>query len=195
VFKRNEEQEWTRFRGALSKEREEGAAVQEPVADPAPVAHPVAAAPAAAPAAMPNVISPQPAPGPSFRPSTGDVNVSVPSRARFTHDADVETMVGEHTTIEGTLKAEGAIRVLGSVQGEIQAKGAVYIEENAVVTAKVSAAQVTVAGRVDGQIHSDGKVEIRPTGRVTGEINAGALIVQEGAFFDGNSRMATGSSK
>ena len=29
-------------------------------------------------------------------------------------------------------------------------------------------------------------------GRVTGEISAGALIVQEGAYFDGNSKMATG---
>jgi cytoskeletal protein CcmA (bactofilin family) len=29
---------------------------------------------------------------------------------------------------------------------------------------------------------------------VTGEINAGALIVQEGAYFDGNSKMATGGA-
>jgi cytoskeletal protein CcmA (bactofilin family) len=28
---------------------------------------------------------------------------------------------------------------------------------------------------------------------VTGEINAGALIVQEGAFFEGNSKMTSGS--
>jgi hypothetical protein len=27
-----------------------------------------------------------------------------------------------------------------------------------------------------------------------GEINAGALIVQEGAYFDGNSKMATGGA-
>jgi cytoskeletal protein CcmA (bactofilin family) len=60
------------------------------------------------------------------------------------------------------------------------------------VTARLTGAQVTVAGQVDGQIYCEGRVEIRPTGRVTGEINAGALIVQEGAYFDGNSKMATG---
>jgi cytoskeletal protein CcmA (bactofilin family) len=59
------------------------------------------------------------------------------------------------------------------------------------VTARLTGAHVTVAGQVDGQIFCEGRVEIRPTGRVTGEINAGALIVQEGAYFEGNSRMAT----
>src|SRR6266567_3407132 len=51
-----------------------------------------------------------------------------------------------------------------------------------------------VACQVDGQIYCDGRVEIRPTGRVTGEINARALIVQEGAYFDGNSKMAIGNN-
>jgi cytoskeletal protein CcmA (bactofilin family) len=53
---------------------------------------------------------------------------------------------------------------------------------------------VTIAGQVDGQIFCEGRVEIRPTGRVTGEINAGALIVQEGAYFDGNSKMSSGGA-
>src|SRR5207302_4570246 len=66
--------------------------------------------------------------------------------------------------------------------------------EKAHVTARLTGAHVTVAGQVDGQIFCEGRVEIRPTGRVTGEINAGALIVQEGAYFEGNSRMASGGS-
>src|SRR5207248_4116397 len=94
------------------------------------------------------------------------------------------------THYEGTLKAEGAVRLLGSVQGEIHSQGTIIVEEKAHVTARLTAAQVTVAGQVDGQIYCEGRVEIRPTGRVTGEINAGALIVQEGAYFDGNSKMA-----
>ena len=70
----------------------------------------------------------------------------------------------------------------------------IIVEEKAHVTARLTAAQITVAGTVDGQIYCEGRVEIRPTGHVTGEINAGALIVQEGAYFDGNSKMATGGS-
>jgi cytoskeletal protein CcmA (bactofilin family) len=110
-------------------------------------------------------------------------------------DSDIESLIGENTVFEGNLKATGAVRVLGSLQGEIESKGAVYVEERATVSARVTAAQVIVAGKIDGQISCTGKVEIRPTGRVTGEIQAGALIIQEGAFFDGNSKMNSGNNK
>jgi cytoskeletal protein CcmA (bactofilin family) len=107
---------------------------------------------------------------------------------------DVESLIGEHTSFEGTLKCEGSVRLLGAIQGEIESKSTIIVEEKARVTARLTGAQVTIAGQVDGQIYCDGRVEIRPTGRVTGEINAGALIVQEGAYFDGNSKMATGGT-
>lgn len=105
-------------------------------------------------------------------------------------ESQVESVIGPNTSVEGTFKCDGAVRVLGAVQGELESKGPVYVEETARITAKVSASQVTVAGRIDGQIFCEGRVEIRPTGHVTGEIHAGALIVQEGAFFEGASKMA-----
>jgi cytoskeletal protein CcmA (bactofilin family) len=186
MFKKTEEQEWTRFRGALSKDREEAGAVpappeqnDTPVGAPAPVAPPAGASPS----------------GPSFRSSVNDVNVGLAtsrlSRSTVTDGVEVESLIGERTTFEGTLKTEGAVRLLGSVQGEIESKSTIIVEEKAHVTARLTAGQVTISGHVDGQIFCQGRVEIRPTGRVTGEINAGALIVQEGAYFDGNSKMVT----
>jgi cytoskeletal protein CcmA (bactofilin family) len=184
MFKKSEEQEWTRFRGALSKDREEVGAVPA-----APEPSETIAAPVAAPAASAG----QAPAGPSFRSSAADVNVGLPSSrlSRSVSDGvEVESLIGERTSFEGTLKTEGAVRLMGSIQGEIESKSTIIVEEKAHVTARLTAAQVTVAGQVDGQIYCEGRVEIRPTGRVTGEINAGALIVQEGAYFDGNSKMA-----
>jgi cytoskeletal protein CcmA (bactofilin family) len=181
MFKKSEEQEWTRFRGALSKDRDETAAAPAPDAPeqpaPAPPTPPVTASPTTAP---------------SFRSNSVDVNVGLPSpRSRTSMaDGDVESLIGEHSSFEGTLRTEGPVRLLGSIQGEIESKSAIIVEEKARVTARLTAQQVTVAGQVDGQIYCEGRVEIRPTGRVTGEINAGALIVQEGAYFDGSSKMA-----
>jgi cytoskeletal protein CcmA (bactofilin family) len=187
MFKKSEEQEWSRFRGALAKDRDD-ASTAAPTTAEAGDANTGAPAPAAA--------SPVSA-GPSFRPSPGDVNVGLPgarlSRGMST-ESDVESLIGERTHFEGTLKCEGAVRLLGSVQGEIQSNGTIIVEEKAHITARLTAAQVTIAGQVDGQIYCEGRVEIRPTGRVTGEISAGALIVQEGAYFDGNSKMATPGS-
>ena len=190
MFKKSEEQEWTRFRGALSKDHEAATAA-------APGPEPTDAASAAAGQSMPAPSANQ-GPGPSFRSSANDVNVGLPSarlaRSVVSDGAEVESLIGERTSFEGTLKSEGAIRLLGSIQGEIHSKSTIIVEEKAHVTARLTAAHVTVAGQVDGQIYCEGRVEIRPTGRVTGEINAGALIVQEGAYFDGSSKMATSNN-
>jgi len=188
MFRKSEEQEWTRFRGALSKDRDETGAVP---------AVPETSDPTTGTTSGPPIVGQaQAAPaGPSFRSSSADVNVGLPTtrvaRSPVADGVEVESLLGERTSFEGTLKTEGSVRLLGSIQGEIESKSTIIVEEKAHVTARLTAAQVTIAGQVDGQIVCEGRVEIRPTGRVTGEINAGLLIVQEGAYFDGNSKMAS----
>ena len=173
MFKKTEETEWTRFSRALTPRGEEGEeAVEEEAPSPAP--------------------APAPSP-PATRQATSDVNVSARTVSRplppETEEEDVESTIGEHTSVDGTFKSETSIRIRGSVQGEIESKRSVLVEAQANVNAKVTGATVTVAGQVNGQIFCSGRVEIRPSGRVIGEINAGTLIMQEGAFFEGNLKM------
>ena len=173
MFKKSEEQEWTRFRGALSKDREEtGAAPAVPDASDATIGN----------TSGPPVVGQSTTSGPSFRSSTNDVNVGLPTsrlnRGSMSDGVEVESLIGERTSFEGTLKTEGSVRLLGSIQGEIESKSTIIVEEKARVTARLTGAQVTVAGQVDGQIYCEGRVEIRPTGRVTGEINAGLLTAE-----------------
>jgi cytoskeletal protein CcmA (bactofilin family) len=187
MFKKSEEQEWTRFRGALSKDRDETGAAP---------AVPDTSDPTIGSTAGPSVTGQGASTGSNVR-TANDVNVGVPSprASRGINEGEIESLIGEHTSFEGTLKTEGSVRLLGAIQGEIESKSTIIVEEKARVTARLTAQQVMVAGQLDGQIFCEGRVEIRPTGRVTGEINAGALIVQEGAYFDGNSRMAAGGAQ
>src|SRR5436190_984136 len=101
MFKKSEEQEWSRFRGALAKDREDAS-----TAAPTPTEGGDASAAAVAPAPVATPV----APGPSFRPSPGDVNVGLPSarlsRSVSSESSDVESLIGEHTHFEGTLKCE-----------------------------------------------------------------------------------------
>lgn len=178
MFKKSDEAEWSRFSKALSKEADSDGAEQ-----PAAPAHGADQAPSSAAAASP-----------SAPRLTQDVNVSVSRPVRTqAHEPreDGETLVAERTFFDGTFRAEESIRIHGSVQGEVESKRSVFIEEEAKVTAKVTAATITVAGTVSGQLYCAGRVEIKPSGRVTGEITAGTLIMQEGAFFEGNLKMAT----
>jgi cytoskeletal protein CcmA (bactofilin family) len=100
-----------------------------------------------------------------------------------------ETVIGEGASFEGVLRADNAVRVRGFVSGEIHSGDRVVVEDAARVQARIVAGQVTVVGEVSGQVECSGRVEIAPTGRVTGEVTTGTLIIQEGAFFQGQLTM------
>lgn len=184
MFKRTDEAEWSRFSKALSgKEREASERDEESTEEESPVQESPAQSQTAA-------VSP------STPRSPQDINVTVarPSRPSAQTPApsqDHESLIADQTFIDGTLRAEESIRIRGAIQGEVESKRHVYVEEQAKVTAKVTGESVTVAGQVNGQIFCAGRVEIKPSGRVIGEITAGTLIMQEGAFFEGNLKMAT----
>src|SRR5690242_1034819 len=117
MFKKSEEQEWTRFRGALSKDRDEtGTAPAAPDASDATIGN----------TAGPGVVGQPPVSGASFRTSPPDVNVGLPTtrlpRSPSSDGVEVETLIGEHTSFEGTLKTDGSVRLLGTIQGEIESK-------------------------------------------------------------------------
>jgi cytoskeletal protein CcmA (bactofilin family) len=75
------------------------------------------------------------------------------------------------------------------VQGEIESKQRVIVEESAQVQARITAEHVTVLGDVNGAIECSGRLEIASSGRVSGEVSAGTLVIQEGAFFEGHLKM------
>ena len=186
MFKRGEESEWSRFSKAFTTQERERDAL-----DPSPEEEPtLLSADTSAP------VDPTAAPptSPAARPPTTDTNLTVArtgslSMSSHSGDDDVETTIGENSFFDGTCRSENSIRVRGTAQGEIESSRSVYIEERAKVAAKVKAASIMVAGEVNGELNCSGRVEIRPSGRVTGTINAGTLVMQEGAFFDGNLKM------
>ena len=181
--KKTEETEWTRFSKALSSRERDDADTSADL-EPAPAAAQSRGEPSSPPTMS--------------RPPSTDVNVTARTANRPASegtDDDIESVIGEHTTIDGTFRSENSIRVRGTVQGEIESQRSILVEEQANVTAKVTGATVMIAGQINGQVYCDGRVEIKPTGRVIGEINAGKLIMQEGAFFEGQLKMGKGAAQ
>jgi cytoskeletal protein CcmA (bactofilin family) len=181
--KKSDETEWSRFSKALSsREREEAEGGGE--AEPAP--------------ALTGTVV-QRGEGNSSTllgraPSELGVSARPASRSAGDQPDDIESTIGEHTTVDGSFKSENSIRVRGTVQGEIESRRSIYVDEQANVTAKVTAAAVTVAGQINGQIYCAGRVELRPSGRIIGEIHAGTLIMHEGAFFEGQLKMGANAT-
>jgi cytoskeletal protein CcmA (bactofilin family) len=198
MFKKNEESEWTRFSRALGGSPQAPSSEDVQTSDDEPaeavtLAQPTPAPPEAHLPPPPRETEPLEPPAPAYPPvgPTGATSTPSTSIGRISDVSDDETVVGDGASIEGTVRSDRAIRVRGAVQGEIECKQRVVVEETARVAAKISAEHVTVLGEVNGSIECQGRLEIASSARVTGEVSATTLVIQEGAFFEGNLRMTS----
>lgn len=107
----------------------------------------------------------------------------------------METILGKGTYGEGVLTASGSIRVDGAFKGEIKTEGDLVIGEDGKVEAAIRARNVYLAGCLNGNVQAEGKLEITVTGKLTGDIVVGDLVIDEGAFFNGNCHMQNNNCK
>ncbi len=112
-------------------------------------------------------------PGQSFAPSSSERTISV---------------LGPDLTVDGNLISTGELRVDGDVQGDI--KGVrVVIGETARVTGGVVAEDVVILGHVMGSVRGR-RVSLQSASHLEGDIYHQALVMEQGAFFEGTSRRA-----
>lgn len=138
----------------------------------------------------------------SALPSTGMRDaVAMPITHEPVAHSGAESTIGKEDQFEGTLRVKRGLRILGQVQGEIDAATSVMIEEGAKVEAGLTADEAIIAGEYSGKLVCRQRLEIRSTGRVKGEIETVRLMLHEGGFIDGALHMqkpgtpaATGSS-
>jgi cytoskeletal protein CcmA (bactofilin family) len=99
-----------------------------------------------------------------------------------------ESRIGKGTKVSGNLHFHGTVRIEGEADGEIVGDE-VVIAEGAVVSAKITAARLTIAGTVTGEIVVRQRLELMSSARLHCTINTPSLILNEGAQFDGDCRM------
>jgi adhesin HecA-like repeat protein len=113
-----------------------------------------------------------------------------PSEVRMADGQGNEvTVVGQGARLEGTVVSAGSLRIDGQVKGKITAEGDVALTSASQVEADIHAQNVTVSGRFRGNIVAQGRAELTRGGRVDGNVTAKALVVAEGAVFNGQSSM------
>jgi cytoskeletal protein CcmA (bactofilin family) len=110
------------------------------------------------------------------------------------HD-QIENVLGKSAVVHGDLKADGAFRIDGTVEGSVASKAAVFIGEGGVVRGDVSGSDVVIAGQVTGNVVCTGHLEIVATGRVEGDLDAQSVRIETGGVFRGTSRMAGAPDK
>jgi cytoskeletal protein CcmA (bactofilin family) len=102
---------------------------------------------------------------------------------------DVRVSLGPDAEVTGKLSFGTPTRIEGKLKGELRATDLLIIGAQAVVQANVHAEKLVVLGEVRGQVHGASRVEICAGGRLYGDIETKCLVVQEGATFEGRSKM------
>lgn len=105
-------------------------------------------------------------------------------------DQDSFSVIDRFSRFDGDFVAERDLRVEGNVKGSIECHGTLFVAEGAVVSAKVTAENITVAGDLSGETRCRGKLHLLPTGRVRGRVGTAALVITEGAIYEGELAMA-----
>lgn len=105
------------------------------------------------------------------------------------------SVIDRFSKFDGTFHSTRDLRVEGEVKGTIDCKGTLHIAQGANVNAKIEAENISVAGDLDGDVNCKGRLQILPSGRVRGKINTVTLVINEGAFYEGELEMASADKR
>ncbi len=102
---------------------------------------------------------------------------------------DIKAYLGEDTVFSGTLSFNGVVRIDGKMDGEVNTDDTLIVGENGVLEANINAGTVICRGKIKGTIKASKRIEIHNNSEVVGNISAPALLVENGALFDGTCDM------
>ena len=94
-----------------------------------------------------------------------------------------KTIIGEHISIEGTIRANEDLLIQGKLKGSLELKKHhATIGSQGKVEADIFAEAVTISGKVTGKISASGKVSLTKDADFNGQITSRSIAIEDGAF-------------
>jgi len=103
-----------------------------------------------------------------------------------TAKSDGRTVVGEGTTVKGSISVSGELVVNGTVEGgDIEARE-LLVGGAGVISGKVKVVHAVVHGRILEHIETTGCLSVRKTGSIEGSATYQEVEIERGAQFSGS---------
>ena len=131
---------------------------------------------------------------PTSKPTIATTAATQAQTTQNTHQEPVESVskprvastIGQSLHVQGVMKSDEDVIVLGSFNGEIELKrNSLAIGRGGRVEANVIAKNVRVEGEVIGDVYAH-QITILRTGTAIGNLNAPRVVIEDGAKFKGN---------
>jgi len=92
-------------------------------------------------------------------------------------------------TIRGELEFSNAFRLDGRVEGTVRSRSELVIGADGHLEGEIEVARCLVGGSVRGTIRATEQVVLHTSAKVWADIETPALVMEEGAFLEGNVKM------
>lgn len=98
-------------------------------------------------------------------------------------------LIGPGTLIKGEVKANGDIRIDGTIQGKLHSKGKVVIGNTGVVEGEIQCQNADISGVVKGNLQVAELLTIKVSAKIQGDIQTAKIAIEPGAVYSGNCNM------
>jgi cytoskeletal protein CcmA (bactofilin family) len=129
-------------------------------------------------------------PAAAATPSTPRAVTESEALARDLREGVVSGFVGGGTVVSGDAEFKGMLRIDGRFTGRVRSeKGSLIVSAGGVVEADIAVASAKINCTVNGDIVATERIELGRSARVNGNIQTPALVIEDGAIFEGSCRM------
>lgn len=97
--------------------------------------------------------------------------------------------VDRGSEIQGELRFETNFRVEGRVVGTVSSQGSLVVGDQGEVDGEIKVGEIFVAGTVKGKVQALRRLQIAPGGKVYADVHTPALVIEDGALFEGRCSM------
>jgi cytoskeletal protein CcmA (bactofilin family) len=104
--------------------------------------------------------------------------------------SDLNGFLDSGSHLQGELRFDASFRVDGKLTGKVDSDGDLVVGESGEIDGELNVGQIFVSGTVRGAIRAKRRVQIAPHGKVFAEIDTPALIIEDGAVFEGRCAMS-----
>lgn len=114
-----------------------------------------------------------------------------PPQRRFTDDrGDFAGAIGCNTTVVGSIRGATDLEIWGTVEGEIEINGLVWIRPGARVSGELIATDLVVEGELRGNVRVKSKIDMRAGCRVDADVTAARIAAAEDSSIEGRITVA-----
>ena len=106
-------------------------------------------------------------------------------------ESGLNGFMDEGTELQGELRFRDTFRVDGRVKGRIVSDHTLIVGESAHVDAEIDCGVVSIRGTVSGKVQGRQRIELLAGSRVQASLVSPCLVIEEGAFFQGQCDMGT----